>query len=184
MSQTAKSTVIIQDKELGDKSIKAPIINFDKAQRRITIDGKYFPADRAPMVSMLIIEKNSITECQGIVRKMDINGKREITIFNVKTKEDRSADRYDMNVKAIIESLIIADKTIPSEPLIEVTIKNLGANGALVNTNSTMLGINSSFVLKLNMGGNTIKVKATVVRIAGTAENGQDLGCRFIEIME
>lgn len=173
---------IIRDYKTGQTIAKATITKYDKACQVITLDAKYFESNEVERVSMLVLTKESIIECQGVVRKYDSLGYREIALFNAKEKESRNSIRYMLHTEAVIENFLIAGKVIPIKEPIVVMVENLSSSGALLSTSSNLFNVRSSFQLKLNINGNNVVINTSVVRIVNLKDGVKELGCSFISV--
>lgn len=178
------STVIIRTNDEKKLTVKTAILNYDKAKHLITINGKYFEPEETPRVSLLILEDNNIIECQGVVRKQDSFGRRDISIFNIRSKESRSAVRYNINTKATIENIIIAGKVVPLGHAIEVSVENISTDGVLICTEHPSFNVDSSFQLRINIAGNDVLINTCIVRTFVDTDGERKFGCRFISISE
>lgn len=179
-----RDIAIINDEKTGELLAKAAIINYDKARQIITIDSRYFISDESPRVTMLILLAESIIECQGVVRKFDSLGYREIAVFNTKEKESRTSVRYALQADAVIENILIAGGTSPLAESFPVTLRNISSSGALLSTSRTDLDIGTTFQLKLKIGGNDVVIHTSVVRIVSSKDGVMELGCSFSFIVD
>lgn len=173
---------IIRDNSTWDVIADTMIMEHDRKRQTISVDDRFFGegcVERLKYLSLLILQKSSILECKGSLRRRNAYGYREIALFHQQEKESRSTKRYVVKTPAKIENLVITGNLFSLNKPLDVMVENISTKGMLIQTRVGVLRIGADFLLKMNIGGSITMIHSTVVRIHGENESLGEYGCRL-----
>lgn len=171
--------VMIYDSNSGTLIIRAVITAHYMSEMVIVVSDEMKEVERGTRLSLLIIYDGGVSECNGIARGF-FDGTREITLFNERQREGRSATRHVLNASAVIRSLFVDSLRHPYQPPLEVVIENISSSGALIVTAVMEFDIDNVLELNTDIGGHSAALFAKVARKQVISDSVIGLGCYFI----
>lgn len=170
-----KAFVYADGKEAISK--ETTIAEYNSTKLIVFINGSLPEFKENDKVSLLLFLPKSLIEFQGIIRKIDTQGNREITLFKGHEKESREEKRYDMNAWGIVEGLCVGDSTVPIIPGVNLLIVNISKGGVLVRMQAGLLNIGTSFRFRIEVSGRETILNACVKRIRILEDKEVEYGC-------
>lgn len=174
--------VILHDEKSGKTLAETVVLDFDRQRQVITVNTSRYSLADAARLSLLILSERTIVECMGTARRQDSRGQREIALFHVAEKESRGSTRYALQAPARIESVLLANRIIPLDEPLEVTVLDISASGIRIQTDRSELFRGCCFQLRLKIAESDTVVETTVVRVQEGKNGVKSFGCRFIAL--
>ena len=104
----------------------------------------------------------------------------EIDLYSGRVREDRKRSRYDIKAPGKVTGIQIAGKRITLRKPIEITTKNISANGLLIESEAGSFEKGDRILIRLDLGETTLRGMYEVVRIQNQNLWTEEYGCRHI----
>ena len=164
--------------EKGNQLVaKTVILDYDSERMAITVDGSNFQMKENEKVSLLVLHASSVYEYLGIVRRKDVSGRQEITLFKGHEKEDRESIRYVVNVPGKVEGIFIGNMKAALNPPPEILIVNISTSGILMRTMASTFNVGTSFQFSMSINSNKTVLTAIITRVNHLGNNEFEYGC-------
>lgn len=170
----------IKDMETNELIANTKIIAYDPVNKILTISGSgmRYRGDRE--VSLLVFYKDDIFEYFGNLRKPLVSNEFEICLYRGKKKEGRSNKRYDIVAKGRVKGIEIEGQRVELRKPIEITTKNISANGLLIESMAGSFERKDRIWLDIDYGEAKIRGVYEVVRLQNQNLWTEEYGCRHI----
>lgn len=170
--------VIIRD--IADDQIVADtkILAFDSYRNSLRIGASSVNRYGKKSVSVLILNRNGlIYEYAGTMRNAVIANEVEISLGAGRSKEDRKKARYKIETRGEVEAVILEGQTVFLHKPIEISTKNISANGILLETMSGSFEIGNRILLNFKLGESILKNRYEVIRVQNSNLCTEQYGC-------
>lgn len=158
-------------------SIDTTIVEYNSVKLNIFVNGSLPELKDNDKVSLVLLLDTTIIEYQGVIRRADTSGNREITLFKGHEKEDREERRYELNITSIIEGLLVGSNIVVINPGAVAVIVNISKSGILVRMKAGILNKGTSFRIRMDVSGVGTVLDAKVMRLRLLSENEVEYGC-------
>lgn len=176
--------VVIRDVANDQLVADTKIVDFDSYRNIIKISASSVNGLGEKAITALVIDrKGSIYEYAGQMRNAVVANEVEVRLGAGKSKEDRKRARYRIEAKGRVEAVILEEQTIYLHKPIEMSTKNISANGLLLETMSGSFDIGSQILLNLKLGDTVLKNKYEVVRVQNSNLKTEEYGCVLVQKM-
>lgn len=153
------------------------ITEYDRSKITVQLEDSLNEFRENDKVFLLIVKKDAILEFRGTVRKVNSRGSREIALFKGRAKEDRESARYNVNVPAEVEAILIEGRVTTLTPPVDVTITNISTTGISMRTGANIFNVKTRFLIKLNLGESETAFRTCVKRRKAVEDNIYEYGC-------
>lgn len=178
MKNFKNGRVVVRDRESGDVITETTVLEFDANNNILTIPRGSIPPQEDRALTLLILSHNVAYEYFGNIRRNRAGDDIRIAIFGEKEKEERGYPRYELQAKATIDSFVVQGQRVPLNRPVPIQIKNISANGLLIQTGEYELEVGEQIWVNIHLEGNAFTSKYETVRTQ--LEDGRILlyGCR------
>lgn len=174
--------LIIRDETTEELIAETKVIEYNKKQLSIFVDGRDFVDKLNCKLSLLLLSDNFLHAYGGIARKSYSPRRVEISMFQGKEKEDRYSKRYPANFPAEATNIFFTNDQEAGPERISVNVLNLSTSGVLIEANADELDIGATFNLKLNIAGSPTTINSVVVRSQICEGEKTKYGCKFVAL--
>ncbi len=170
----------IKDMNTGKLIASTRITAFDSAKKTVKISASGLSSPGCREVSVLIFGAHRLLEYYGNMNKPVIANELEIDLYSGRVREDRKRLRYDIKAPGKVTGIQIAGKRITLRKPIEITTKNISANGLLIESEAGSFEKGDRILIRLDLGETTLRGMYEVVRIQNQNLWTEEYGCRHI----
>lgn len=170
--------VVVRDRESGDVIAETTVLEFDANNNILTIPKGSISPQENRALTLLILSHNVAYEYFGNIRRNRAGDDIRIAIFGEKEKEERGYPRYELQAKATIDSFVVRGQRVALGRPVPIQIKNISANGLLIQTGEYELEIGEQLWVNIHLEGNSFTSKYEIVRTQLEDEQILLYGCR------
>lgn len=193
LKQSGKVSVMVYTTNLKDCKVLVKDIENERVIAR-TVSKSFDPYNKIlsiPMSSVNVCESqpvivwifsgNSIYEYFGQMKKTVIANEVEIVLSSGKLKEERKAERYQVEMEGSVNGIVIDSQRVTLRKPIAFSTINISENGILFKTMSGSFERGDQIELKLNASLESKDSRYRVVRIHYTALDTETYGCQKLQ---
>lgn len=174
--------VVIRDATNDQLIADTKIVDFDSYRNVVKISASSVNCLGERAIYALIIDKKGmICEYAGQMNNAVIANEVEVRLGAGRSKEDRKKARYNIEANGKVEAVILEEQAIYLHKPIEMSTKNISANGLLLETMSGSFDIGSQIVINFKLGDSILKNKYEVVRIQNSNLKTEEYGCVLVQ---
>ena len=170
-------SILIYDS--GGNHLGDTVVTFyDKSSLRVEVRDMPASLNVGNMCKLLILSAPTPYEYFGRVLK---EGSRwAIAMYKGQEKENRSAARYKVNSKAVIENLVCDGKAFPLHTPLEVTVTNISRSGLRIRTAHYAMTNGDRFQMRMKISDGDKLLIADVTNHVDRGNESSEYGCRFL----
>lgn len=163
------------EKKIGETVVK----RHDKERNIIELENELPLLKEHEKVSLIILEKYTVLECKGTVRKRGGQDHRDIALYQEQIKDKREETRYPTSLKGKAENLIIGGKRVPLSETLDILILDISKDGILIRTKINTFNVGTAFQIKMDINGKETVLNAQVKRIDLVDGSMAQFGCKL-----
>lgn len=172
--------VQIKDMNTDQLVMNTKITAYDTVHKILTVSAGGMKYKEDIKVSLLVFRKNEIYEYFGNLRKPLVSNELEISLCHGKKKEGRKNRRYGIVADGVVRGIEIEGQMIQLRKPIEITTKNISANGVLIEAMAGSFQRKNRIRLEIDFGDSGIRSDYEVVRIQNQTLWTEEYGCRIL----
>ncbi len=170
----------IKDMKTGALIANTRITAFDSGKKTVKISASELNDTGSQEVCVLIFCTSRLLEYYGRLKKPVIANEFEIDLYSGRVREDRQKPRYDIKAQGRVVGMVIVGKRILLRKPIDITTKNISANGLLIEAQAGSFEKGNRIQILLNLGETTLHGVYEVVRLQNQNLWTEEYGCRHV----
>jgi len=178
-SDFTMQTVLIYDMD-GKHLITTYVIMHEKDTKQIIVETLPESLKLNNNCKVMILSAPVPVEFDGKIKRLG-NGLC-IAMFQGQERDGRSSERYSINTKAQITTLIVEDKEHQIQTPINVVLMNISTTGLRFRAPFYSFEVGDQFQMDFSVGQSQKKVTVKVVNNVDNGHESSDYGCRFITV--
>ena len=171
--------ILIKNTENGEIIADTKILGFNSLTNSVRISAASLPDKKYYKISAFIFAEECLYELSGTIKGVMVDNEIEVLLGRSKEKEDRARTRYPMELKGVINHIIVDGQAIRLRKPMHIQTINMSANGVLMKADAGCFGVGDSFVLTLMVERGTIVLYCGIVRIDHNNMLTEEYGCRI-----
>lgn len=173
--------VLVKDIEDGKIIARTVSKSFDLHNKILSIPASSVNVYEAQPVIVWIFSGNNIYEYNGQMKRTVIANEVEIVLSSGRLKEDRRADRYQVEMEGSVNSIVIDGQSVKLRRPLAFSTINVSENGLLFKTMSGSFESGDQIGLSLKASLENKDSLYRVVRIHNAALWTEEYGCHKLQ---
>ncbi len=174
---------VIYYKEGQSEGLEAKVVSHNKQFHTIMVSSRDIKLlNSYSHVLVIIFADGQLVNYKGTVRKSHDSSSVEIAIYNGTNQESRRHKRFDVNISAFVDRLVISDQSVTLRKPFDILFLNMSSSGALIRTYPGVFFLGTVFRTTVDINGSDMVVLCIVVRVSEKDIETCDYGCEFLEI--